>query len=61
VAERLGRDPSSMVRQAAAQALGRLGGVQAEAALKAALADPKRKVRKAAAANMEQIQARQRR
>jgi HEAT repeat protein len=54
----LAGDPSSMVREAAAQALGRLGGAAAEDALQAALADPKVKVRKTAAASLAQVQAR---
>jgi predicted RNA-binding protein with PIN domain len=54
----LADDPSSMVREAAAQALGRLGGAAAEDALQAALADPKAKVRKAASASLAQVQAR---
>jgi predicted RNA-binding protein with PIN domain len=58
IAARLAGDPSSMVREAAAQALGRLGGAAAEAALQAALADPKAKVRKAASASLAQVQAR---
>ncbi len=58
VGERLAEDASSLAREAAAQALGRLGGAQAERALNAALNDPKNKVRKAAAASLEQIQAR---
>ncbi|MEZ4770919.1 MAG: NYN domain-containing protein [Caldilineales bacterium] len=59
IAERLSEDTSSLAREAAAQSLGRLGGPQAERALNAALADPKNKVRKAAAASLLQIQARQ--
>jgi predicted RNA-binding protein with PIN domain len=58
IAARLAGDPSSMVREAAAQALGRLGGAPAEDALQAALADPKAKVRKAASASLVQLQAR---
>jgi predicted RNA-binding protein with PIN domain len=58
IAARLAGDPSSMVREAAAQALGRLGGASAEYALQAALADPKAKVRKAASASLAQVQAR---
>lgn len=58
VGERLAGDVSSLAREAAAQSLGRLGGAQAERALNAALSDPKSKVRKAAAASLEQIQAR---
>jgi hypothetical protein len=58
VATRLAGDPSSMVREAAAQALGRLGGASAEDALQAALADPKTKVRKAASAGLAQVKAR---
>ena len=58
IAARLAGDPSSMVREAAAQALGRLGGAPAEDALRAALADPKAKVRKAASASLAQVQAR---
>lgn len=60
-AKRLARDTSSMVREAAAQCLARLGGPAAEAALQAALSDPKRKVRKAARAGLEQLSARRRR
>jgi predicted RNA-binding protein with PIN domain len=58
IAARLAGDPSSMVREAAAQALGRLGGASVEDALRAALADPKTKVRKAASASLAQVQAR---
>jgi HEAT repeat protein len=58
IAARLAGDPSSMVREAAAQALGRLGGAAAEDALQAAQADPKAKVRKAASAGLAQVQAR---
>lgn len=58
VADKLAQDESTMAREAAAQALGRLGGGAAETALRAALADPKSKVRKAAAASLEQLQAR---
>jgi hypothetical protein len=60
VAERLARDDSSMVREAAAQALGRLGGPAAMQALEAALSDPKAKVRKAASASLEQLRAQRR-
>ena len=59
IAERLAGDASSLAREAAAQALGRLGGAKAEVSLQAALTDPKNKVRKAAAASLLQIQARQ--
>lgn len=55
IAGRLAQDESTMVREAAAQALGRLGGGAAVAALQAALADPKAKVRKAAAASLAQV------
>lgn len=58
IALRLAQDDSSMAREAAAQALGRLGGAAAEHALQAALADPKAKVRRAAAASLAQMQAR---
>lgn len=58
IADRLARDESTMVREAAAQALGRLGGPAAVAALQAAQADPKAKVRRAAAASLTQVQAR---
>jgi predicted RNA-binding protein with PIN domain len=58
VAARLAGDPSSMVREAAAQALGRLGGAAAEEALQAAQLDPKSKVRKSASASLAQLQAR---
>jgi hypothetical protein len=58
IAGRLDRDESTMVREAAAQALGRLGGPAAVAALQAAQADPKAKVRRAAAAGLAQVQAR---
>jgi hypothetical protein len=58
IAGRLARDESAMVREAAAQALGRLGGAAAVAALQAAQADPKAKVRRAAAAGLAQVQAR---
>lgn len=58
VAERLAQDDSSMAREAAAQALGRLGAAAAVPALQAAQADPKAKVRKAAAASLKQVQAR---
>lgn len=57
MAERLARDESAMAREAAAQALGRLAGAAAERALQAALADPKAKVRRAAAASLAQMQA----
>jgi HEAT repeat protein len=58
IAGRLARDESAMVREAAAQALGRLGGPAAVAALQAAQTDPKAKVRRAAAASLAQVQAR---
>ena len=58
IAERLAEDASSLVREAAAQALGRLGGAGAEPALQAALNDPKNKVRKTAAASLQQLEAR---
>lgn len=58
ITERLAGDASSLAREAAAQALGRLGGAGAEQALQAALNDPKNKVRKTAAASLEQLQAR---
>lgn len=58
VAQRLAGDASGLAREAAAQALGRLGGAQAERALQAALNDPKNKVRKTAVASLEQLQAR---
>lgn len=58
VTERLAADESAMVRQAAAQALGALGGQAAEQALQAALQDPKAKVRKAAGASLAQLRAR---
>jgi hypothetical protein len=58
IAGRLTRDESAMVREAAAQALGRLGGPAAVVALQAAQADPKAKVRRAAAASLAQVQAR---
>lgn len=58
IAVHLATDPSSMVREAAAQALGRLGGPQAETALQQALSDPKSKVRKSAAAGLQQLHAR---
>ena len=58
VIERLRADESSMVREAAAQALGVLGGPQAEQALQAALQDAKTKVRKSAQASLTQVRAR---
>ncbi len=58
IAGKLAHDESAMAREAAAQALGRLGGPGAAGALQAALADPKAKVRKAAAASLAQVQAR---
>ena len=58
IADRLAADESSMAREAAAQALARLGGSVAEAALEAALNDSRRKVRKAAAAGLKQVRAR---
>lgn len=58
MASRLKDDSSAMVREAAAQALSRLGGPEAEAALMSALTDSKRKVRKAAQAGLAQVQAR---
>jgi len=58
IAARLEGDPSSLVREAAAQALGRLGGAQAEAALQEALSDSKSKVRRSAAASLAQLRAR---
>lgn len=54
----LSNDSSSMVRQAAAQALARVGGPLSQSALEAALSDPKRKVRKAAEAGLTQLRAR---
>ena len=58
ITERLATDGSGMVREAAAQALGRLGNSAASEALRNALQDPKPKVRKAAAASLQQLQAR---
>lgn len=58
IGQRLASDGSGMVREAAAQALGRLGGSVAADALRAGLQDPKPKVRKAAAASLQQLQAR---
>jgi predicted RNA-binding protein with PIN domain len=58
VIERLIADSSTMVREAAAQSLGRLGGQKADLALEAALRDPKGKVRKAARASLSQVRAR---
>ena len=57
IVERLASDDSAMVREAAAQALGRLGGAEAMKALEAALSDPKAKVRKSASASLEQLRA----
>lgn len=54
--ERLANDPSSMVREAAAQALGRLGGVLAIEALQAARRDPKSRVRKTADAMLRRLE-----
>ncbi|MEA3336555.1 MAG: NYN domain-containing protein [Chloroflexota bacterium] len=56
--DRLIHDRSAMVREAAAQSLARLGGQEAEAALRAARSDPKGKVRKAASTGLVQIKAR---
>jgi len=58
LAERLAHDPSTMVREAAAQALGRFDGPLAEQALRQALADPKSKVRKTAETALTQLRAR---
>lgn len=58
IAACLAGDGSSMVREAAAQALGRLGGPAAERALQEALSDPKAKVRKSAGASLDQLHAR---
>jgi predicted RNA-binding protein with PIN domain len=58
IAGRLAQDESAMVREAAAQALGGLGGPAAAAALQAAQKDAKAKVRRAAAASLAQVQAR---
>jgi predicted RNA-binding protein with PIN domain len=58
VVERLHLDSSSMVREAAAQCLARLGGLEAELALDGAQADPKSKVRKAARQGLAQLRAR---
>lgn len=58
VAGLLAHDDSAMAREAAAQALGSLGGPTAVAALQAAQTDPKAKVRRAAAASLAQVQAR---
>jgi uncharacterized protein len=56
---RLADDPASMVREAAAEGLGRTGGQVAEKALShAADADGKGKVRKAAREALRQVQAR---
>ncbi len=55
LAERLANDSSSMVRQAAAQALGRIGGPEAIAALQTAQRDPKRKVRKTASDMLDRL------
>lgn len=57
IAKRLASDDSAMVREAAAQALGRLGGADAMKALEAALSDPKAKVRKSAGASLDQLRA----
>ncbi len=57
LAERLRSDPSALVREAAAQALGRFATPLALSALQTALHDPKRKVRKAAAAVLQPKQA----
>ena len=57
IAKRLASDDSAMVREAAAQALGRLGGPEAMKALEAALSDPKTKVRKSASASLDQLRA----
>jgi HEAT repeat protein len=57
--QRLAGDPSSMVREAAADSLGRIGGRVAETALEyAAEADGKGKVRKAAREALLQMRAR---
>lgn len=58
VADRLLTDQSTMVREAAAKALARLGGPRADPALRAALGDRKRKVRRAAQAGLAQLAAR---
>ena len=58
LAERLAQDPSTMVREAAAQALGRFDGPLAEQALRQALADPKSKVKKTAETALTQLRAR---
>lgn len=58
IAQRLANDESSMVREAAAQALGLLGGPAAEAALELAQSDPKAKVRKSASASLAHLRAR---
>ncbi len=58
---RLAGDPSSMVRVAAAESLGRIGGREAETALEqAAEADRKGKVRKAAREALLELRARRR-
>jgi predicted RNA-binding protein with PIN domain len=56
----LAEDDNSMVREAAAQSLGRIGDRSVEAALTAATSDRKSKVRKAAREALVQIRARRR-
>jgi predicted RNA-binding protein with PIN domain len=59
LAGRLAGDPSSMVREAAADSLGRIGGREAETALERAVeADGKGKVRKAARQALLEVRAR---